>query len=267
MSASTNGRILHDAMRVVASNMRARAASKSHAAVWTASLAGVALIMVITWPAGVVEPERPQTEVVCWMLYATLVAAVLLASGYSSGRTSSFRELSIAEWVKHTTVSPAGLVAGKLVDAWLTSCTFLASTMPFFLVAFQLGTLSAGELASGLAFIVAMLVPFSAAGVASQVLVEGRDTSSLALDTYLVAALVATAFLPGAWASFNPIIGLAQVIHRSPRAGSALTGARLPGWLVATILYALVSVALCILSARRLSVRRRGGGGDVLAPR
>lgn len=259
MNTPAGRRILQDATRVIASNMRARAASPQHAAVWTASLAGVALVMVITWPAGAVEPQKPQTEAACWMLYATLVIATLLASGYSSGRTSSFRALSITEWVKHTTVSPAGLVAGQLGDAWIMSCLFLVSTTPLFLVAFQLGALSAAELASGLGFIVALLVPFSVAGLASRVLIEGQDPSSLALDAYLVAVLVATAFLPGTWARLNPVIALADVIHRSPRPGPVLGGVRLPGWLVPVAAYSLVSVALCSLSVRKLSRRRKGG--------
>ncbi len=262
MVESWQRKVFRDAARVLASNMRARGASRAHAGVWLASLAGMSLVMIATWPGGPVEPGRPMAEVACWLLYAALTISVLLASGYSSGRTASSRELSLAEWVKHTTVSPAGLVVGRLADAYLSTCVFLVCTMPFFLAASGLVGLEPSELASGLGFIVAVLAPFCAVGFAFTALIEAQESSSLALDAYLVAVLIGTAFLPGAWASLNPLIALAQVIDRSPRQPAVFGSLRLPGWALALAAYFAAATVLSIASARKLSRSREGGARD-----
>ncbi len=260
MSESRARTIVRDAVRVCGAGVRARTASLAHASVWTLALTCIAIVTVATWPSGRIEPTGAAPEVACWVMYSAFAISALLASAYSSGRLSYSRDLSVSEWLEHTPVSPAGLVLGKLADAWFTSAAFLISVAPFLVVALEVGTVGIDRVVQGLIFIALMLVPFSVAGLAARVLIDAKDLSALALDAYLLVVLVVTAFLPGAWADLNPVVALARAIGRASTEAQIPAGARVAAWIVPLASHGSVSAGLWALMMRVLSRRHKGGG-------
>jgi ABC-type transport system involved in multi-copper enzyme maturation permease subunit len=191
--------------------------------VWTAILAG--LTFLVRWgirrayvgPADDLVAEQVDRVVdvaIGRMTFGVIVFLVLSLAGLvapalSATSINGDRQAGVLATLQTTMLTPAEIVVGKLLAAWVTALALLAAALPFLLWVYLDGGTPFGRLVVVLAVLATTLLVVCAVGLGWSALTS--RTSSSAVLTYLTIALLGPG-LPLLFALSVPLVTQERVV-------------------------------------------------------
>lgn len=174
--------------------------------VWTAVLA--VLTVLVRWavrrvyrntgagglgPDGAAAAEQLSNQVAGRLTFGIIVFLVLSLAGLVSPALSATsingdRQAGVLATLQTTLLSPAQIVVGKLLAAWVTGLALLAAALPFIVWIYLDGGTPAGRLAVVLGVLALTILVVCAVGLGWSAITA--RTSSSAVLTYLTVALL-----------------------------------------------------------------------------
>lgn len=191
--------------------------------VWTAILAGLTFLVrwgirrAVAGPVDAIGGEQVEQVVngeigrltFGIIVFLVLSLAGLVAPALSATSINGDRQAGVLATLQTTMLTPAEIVVGKLLAAWVTALALLAAALPFLLWVYLDGGTPFGRLVVVLAVLAATLLVVCAVGLGWSALTS--RTSSSAVLTYLTIALLGPG-LPLLFALSVPLVTQERVV-------------------------------------------------------